>query len=90
MDALLTQMSLFRFADCIVKITNTNWKNSLNDYVKKNFQARKQLDRNHGDQNKQERGRLITMEDYQNGSNHQTSEEIERFVKGRFYVKSHL
>ena len=90
MDALLTQMSLFRFADCIVKIANTNWKNSLNDYVKKNFQARKQLDRNHGDQNKQERGRLITVEDYQNGSNHQTSEEIERFVKGRFYVKSHL
>ena len=84
--ALLSQMSLFRFrfADCIVKIANTNWKNSLNDYVKKNFQARKQLERNHGDQNKQERGRLIIVEDFKNGSNHQTSEEIERFAKRTF------
>ena len=84
--ALLSQMSLFRFrfADCIVKIANTNWKNSLNDYVKKNFQARKQLERNHGDQNKQERGRLITVEDFKNGSNHQTSEEIESFAKRTF------
>ena len=84
--ALLSQMSLFRFrfADCIVKIANTNWKNSLNDCVKKNLQARKQLDRNHGDQNKQERGRPITVEDYKNGSNHQTSEEIERFAKRTF------
>ena len=84
--ALLSQMSLFsfRFADCIVKIANTNWKNSLNDYVKKNLQARKQLDRNHGDQNKQERGRLITVEDYNNGSKHQTSEEIESFAKRTF------
>ena len=84
--ALLSQMSLFRFrfADCIVKIANTNWKNSLNDCVKKNLQARKQLDRNHGDQNKQERGRLITVEDYKNGSKHQTSEEIERFAKRTF------
>ena len=79
-------MSLFRFrfADCIVKIANTNWKNSLNDCVKKNLQARKQLDRNHGDQNKQERGRLIIVEDYKNGSKHQTSEEIERFAKRTF------
>ena len=84
MDALLSQMSLFRFADCIVKIANTNCKNSLNDYVKKNFQARKQLEQNHGDQNKQERGRLITVEDYKNGSNHQTSEETERFAKRTF------
>ena len=84
--ALLSQMSLFRFrfADCIVKIANTNWKNSLNDYLKKNLQARKQLDRNHGDQNKQERGRLIIVEDYKNGSKHQTSEEIERFAKRTF------
>ena len=86
MDALLSQMSLFRFrfADCIVKIANTNWKNSLNDCVKKNFQARKQLERNRGYQNKQDRGRLITVEDYKNGSNHQTSEEIERFAKRTF------
>ena len=84
--ALLSQMGLFRFrfADCIVKIANTNWKNSLNDYLKKNLQARKQLDRNHGDQNKQERGRLIIVEDYKNGSKHQTSEEIERFAKRTF------
>ena len=84
--AILSQMSLFRFrfADCIVKIANTNWKNSLNDYLKKNLQARKQLDRNHGDQNKQERGRLIIVEDYKNGSKHQTSEEIERFAKRTF------
>ena len=84
--ALLSQMGLFRFrfADCIVKIANTNWKNSLNDYLKKNLQARKQLDRNHGDQNKQERGRLIIVEDYKNGSKHQTSEEIERFDKRTF------
>ena len=54
--------------------------NKVNVKVK----ARKQLERNHGDQNKQERGRLITVEDYKNGSKHQTSEEIESFAKRTF------
>ena len=62
----------------------SRWVPLLNDCVKKNLQARKQLHRNHGDQNKQERGRLITVEDYENGSKHQTSEEIERFAKRTF------
>ena len=83
--ALLSQMSLFRFrfADCIVKIANTNWKNSLNDYVKKNLQARKQLDRNHGDQNKQERGRLFIIIILI------ILRKLNVLPKGRFYVKSH-
>ena len=86
--ALLSQMSLFRFrfADCIVKIANTNWKNSLNDYIKKNFQARKLLERNHGDQNKQERGRLITKM----VAITRLLRKLNVLPKGRFYVKSHL
>ena len=75
-DALLNvieyQMNifLFRFLDCIVKIASSNWKKSLNDYVKKNLLAKEQLDRNHGGQNNLERGRLIFVADCKNGSNH--------------------
>ena len=66
----------FRFVDCIVKIASSNWKKSVNDYVKKNLHAKEQLDRNHGDQNNLERGRLIFVADYKNGSNYQTSGEM--------------
>ena len=44
----------------------------MNDYVKKNsLHAKEQLNRNHGDQNNLERGRLPIAADYKNGSNYQ-------------------
>ena len=61
---------LFRFVDYIVKIANTDWKKSVNDYVKKNLHAKEQLNRNHGEQNNLERGKLIFVADCKNGSNH--------------------
>ena len=45
----------------------------MNDYVKKNLHVKEPLNRNHGKQNNLERGRLIFVADYKNGSNHQTS-----------------
>ena len=45
----------------------------MNDYVKKNLHMKEPLNRNHGNQNNLERGRLIFVADYKNGSNHQTS-----------------
>ena len=49
----------------------------MNDYVKKNsLHAKEQLNRNHGDQNNLERGRLISEADYKNGSNYQAIGEI--------------
>ena len=40
----------FCFIDCAVKIVNASWRRSVNDYVKKNFHAKEQPNRNHGDQ----------------------------------------
>ena len=48
----------------------------MNDYVKKNLHVKEPLNRNHGDQNNLEEGRLIFAEDYKNGSNHQTIGDI--------------
>ena len=49
----------------------------MNDYVKKNsFHVKEQLNRNHGDQNNLERGRLISEADFKNGSNHNAIGEI--------------
>ena len=52
---------------------SASWrKSSVNDYVKKNsLHAKEQLNRNHGDQNNLERGRLPIAADYKNGSNYQ-------------------
>ena len=61
---------------CIVKISNVSWRRNVNDYVKKNLHVKEQLNRNHGNQNNLERGRLIFAEDYKNGSNHQTTGDI--------------
>ena len=90
-DALLSlikykiNMVRFRLTDCIVKI-NANWRKSgENDYVKKNLHAKEPLNRNHGDQNKLERGRPIIVADYKNGSNHQiNAREIKHFAKRTF------
>ena len=62
--------------DCIVKISNVSWRRNVNDYVKKNLHVKEPLNRNHGDQNNLEEGRLIFAEDYKNGSNHQTTGDI--------------
>ena len=49
----------------------------MNDYVKKNsLHAKEQPNRNNGDQNNLERGRLIFAADYKNGSNYQAIGEI--------------
>ena len=45
----------FCFIDCAVKIVNASWRRSVNDYVKKNFHAKEQPNRNHGDQKQPER-----------------------------------
>ena len=58
-------------------ISASSRKSSLNDYVNKNsLLAKEQLNRNRGDQNNLERGRLISEADYKNGSNHQAIGEI--------------
>ena len=48
----------------------------MNDYVKKNLHVKEPPNRNHGNQNNLERGRLIFAEDYKNGSDHQTTGDI--------------
>ena len=58
----------------------------MNDYVKKNLHVKEPLNRNHGDQNNLEEGRLIFAEDYKNGSNHHLG-IFNVLQKGRFYVK---
>ena len=49
----------------------------MNDYIKKNsLHAKEQLNRNLGDQNNLERGRLISEADFKNRSNYQAIGEI--------------
>ena len=67
---------LLYLTDCIVNISASWRKSSVNDCVKNSLHAKEQLNRNHGDQNNLETGRLISEADYKNGSNYQAIGEI--------------